>query len=206
MIGVARSRARLSWRRSDAVRLRQIRARGAGRTERHRPPQRERPGGGIETVRPTSDGWIEVEAFVRRSDPGVMERTRRRRHRDPRAKTRGEATRRSRGRRALSQDGLSSPRMKRPCVYIMASNRNETLYVGVTSDVARRAAEHRAGAIKGFTKRYGCKLLALLEPHERMDEAIAREEQIKSGSRKDKLALIERDNPLWNDLYETLNA
>ncbi len=86
--------------------------------------------------------------------------------------------------------------MKRPCVYIMASNRSGTLYVGVTSDVARRAAEHRAGAIKGFTKRYGCKLLVWLEPHERMDEAITREKQIKCGSRKDKLALIERESPL----------
>jgi len=95
--------------------------------------------------------------------------------------------------------------MKRPSVYIVARNRNETLYVGVTS-VARRAAEHRAGAIKGFTKRYGCKLLVWLEPHERMDEAIAREKRIESGSRTHKLALIERDNPLRNDLYETLNA
>jgi putative endonuclease len=96
--------------------------------------------------------------------------------------------------------------MKRPCVYIMASSRNATLYVGVTSDLPRRAYEHRTGAIKGFTKRYGCKLLVWYEPNERMDEAIAREKQIKSGSRKDKLALIERDNPLWNDLYEALNA
>ena len=64
----------------------------------------------------------------------------------------------------------------------------------------------REGEIAGLTKRYGCKLLVWMEPHERMDEAIAREKQIKSGSRKDKLVLIERDNPLWNDLYETLNA
>ena len=90
-------------------------------------------------------------------------------------------------------------------MYIMASRRNGTLYVGVTSDLPRRTAEHRAGAIAGFTKRYGCKFLVWMEPHERMDEAIAREKQIKSGSRGDKLALIERDNPLWNDLYETLN-
>ena len=96
--------------------------------------------------------------------------------------------------------------MKRPYVTIMASRRNGTLYVGVTSDIARRAAQHREGEIAGFTKRYGCKLLVWMEPHERMDEAIAREKQIKSGSRKDKLVLIERDNPLWNDLYETLNA
>jgi putative endonuclease len=96
--------------------------------------------------------------------------------------------------------------MKHPAVYIMASRRNGTLYVGVTSDIGRRAFEHRSGAVQGFTKRYGCTTLVWFEPHERIDEAIAREKQIKSGSRKDKLALIERDNPLWKDLYETLNA
>ncbi len=87
----------------------------------------------------------------------------------------------------------------------MASRRNGTLYVGVTSNIGRRAWEHRTGAIDGFTKRYGCKLLVWVEPHERMDEAIAREKQIKSGSRKDKLALIERDNAQWEDLFERLN-
>jgi putative endonuclease len=87
----------------------------------------------------------------------------------------------------------------------MASRRNGTLYVGVTSNIGRRAWEHRTGAIEGFTKRYGCKLLVWLEPHERMDAAIAREKRIKSGSRKDKLALIERDNPQWQDLFEGLN-
>jgi putative endonuclease len=96
--------------------------------------------------------------------------------------------------------------MKHPAVYIVASRRNGTLYVRVTSDIAQRASQHRTGAIKGFTRRYGCKLLVWFEPYDRMDEAIAREKQIKSGSRKDKLALIEHDNPLWTDLYETLNA
>ncbi len=96
--------------------------------------------------------------------------------------------------------------MKHPAVYIMASRRNGTLYVGVTSDIGQRAFQHRTGVIEGFTKRYGCKTLVWFEPHERMGEAIAREKQIKSGSRKDKLALIERDNPLWKDLYETLNS
>ncbi len=96
--------------------------------------------------------------------------------------------------------------MKHPFVYIMASRRNGTLYVGVTSDLARRTAEHRQGAIAGFTKRYDCKLLVWMEPHARMDEAIAREKQIKAGSRKDKLTLIESENPLWNDLYKILNA
>ncbi len=96
--------------------------------------------------------------------------------------------------------------MKRPCVYIMASKRNGTLYVGVTSDIGRRVYEHRSGAVDGFTKRYGCKRLVWYEPYDRMDEAIAREKQIKSRSRAKKLALIEADNPDWNDLYLTLNA
>ena len=95
--------------------------------------------------------------------------------------------------------------MRSPCVYIMASRRNGTLYVGVTSNIGRRAWEHRTGAIASFTKRYGCKLLVWMEAHERMEGAIAREKQIKSGSRKDKLPLIERDNPLWRDLFERLN-
>jgi putative endonuclease len=96
--------------------------------------------------------------------------------------------------------------MKHPAVYIMASKRNGTLYVGVTSDIGRRAFDHRTGAATGFTKRYRCTMLVWFEPHERMDEAIAREKQIKAGSRKDKLALIERDNPLWQDLFQTLNS
>ncbi len=95
--------------------------------------------------------------------------------------------------------------MRSPCVYIMANRRNGTLYVGGDFQHGRRAWEHRIGALGGFTKRCGCKLLVWIEPHERMDEAIAREKQIKSGSRKDKLALIERDNPLWEDLFDRLN-
>ena len=96
--------------------------------------------------------------------------------------------------------------MKRPCVYIMASKRNGTLYVGVTSDLSRRAFEHRIGAIEGFSRRYGCKLLVWFEPYDRMDEAIAREKQLKAGSRANKLALIEANNPDWADLYDSLNA
>jgi putative endonuclease len=95
--------------------------------------------------------------------------------------------------------------LKTPCVYIMASRRNGTLYCGATSDLARRAFEHRTGALDGFTKQYGCKLLVWYEVHERMDEAGAREKQIKSGSRAKKLAFIEAMNPDWVDLYDTLN-
>jgi putative endonuclease len=65
--------------------------------------------------------------------------------------------------------------VKKPAVYIMASRRNGTLYVGVTSDIGRRTSEHRTGAIEGFTKRYGGTMLVWFEPYERMDEAIIRE-------------------------------
>jgi putative endonuclease len=88
---------------------------------------------------------------------------------------------------------------------MVVSRRNGTLYCGVTSDLARRTFEHHAGAIEGFTKRYGCKTLVWYEPHGRMDNAIAREKQIKGGSRAKKVALIEAMNPDWRDLYETLN-
>ena len=94
--------------------------------------------------------------------------------------------------------------MREPVVYMMANKRNGTLYVGVTSDIGRRAYEHREGLYAGFTKRYNCKLLVWFEFHETMLDAIEREKQIKAGSRKDKLTLIETMNPEWNDLFETL--
>ncbi len=94
--------------------------------------------------------------------------------------------------------------MKQPCVYMRASKRHGTLYIGVTSDLPRRAFEHREGLAKGFTKKYGCKMLVWYEVHETMIEAITREKQIKAGSRAKKLALIEGLNPEWNDLFETL--
>jgi predicted GIY-YIG superfamily endonuclease len=106
----------------------------------------------------------------------------------------------------MTTEGGKEGAMKRPCVYIMASKRNGTLYVGVTSDLSRRAFEHRTGAIDGFSERYDCRLLAWFEPHDRMVEAIAREKQIKARSRANKLALIEASNPDWADLYESLNA
>jgi predicted GIY-YIG superfamily endonuclease len=89
---------------------------------------------------------------------------------------------------------------------MMASRRNETLYGGATSDLARRAYEHRAGLVDGFKNRYDCKFLVWCEPCERMDEAIAREKQIKGGSRAKKVALIAAMNLEWRDLYESLNA
>jgi putative endonuclease len=92
--------------------------------------------------------------------------------------------------------------MKEPAVYIMANKRNGTLYTGVTSNLLKRAWEHREGVSPGFTKRYGCKLLVWYERHDVMTSAIEREKQIKGGSRKKKLALIEASNPKWRDLYE----
>ena len=91
--------------------------------------------------------------------------------------------------------------MRSPCVYILASKRNGTLYVGVTSDLLTRVWQHRSGAIEGFTKKYGIKLLVYVEIHVRMSDAISREKQIKEWRRAWKLALIERDNPQWRDLY-----
>ena len=94
--------------------------------------------------------------------------------------------------------------MKQPAVYILASCRNGTLYTGVTSDVAKRVWQHREGLADGFTKRYGCKLLVWFELADTMDVAIAREKQIKGGSRAKKLALIEAANPEWRDLWEDI--
>ncbi len=91
-----------------------------------------------------------------------------------------------------------------PCVYMMANKRNGTLYTGVTSNLAQRVYQHREGLTPGFTTRYGCKLLVFYEPYERMDDAIAREKQIKGGSRARKIALIQAMNPEWRDLYEGL--
>lgn len=88
-----------------------------------------------------------------------------------------------------------------PAVYIMASDRNGTLYVGVTSNLLQRVWQHREGVVEGFTSRHGCKLLVWYEVHATMEYAILREKQIKGGSRKRKLALIESGNPLWRDLF-----
>jgi len=94
--------------------------------------------------------------------------------------------------------------MKLPAVYIMANKRNCTLYTGVTSNLPQRAWQHRGGMLPGFTTRYGCKRLVWYERHDDMTSAIEREKQIKAGSRKRKLALIEALNPEWRDLYEGL--
>ncbi|MDR2219265.1 MAG: GIY-YIG nuclease family protein [Methylobacillus sp.] len=91
--------------------------------------------------------------------------------------------------------------MKIPCVYILASKKNSTLYTGVTSNLVQRVWQHKEGIVEGFTKKYGVKLLVWYEIHATMESAIAREKQIKGGSRKKKLMLIEAKNPDWKDLY-----
>ena len=85
-------------------------------------------------------------------------------------------------------------------VYMMASKRNGTIYIGVTSALAIRVWQHKSGVKKGFTDRYGCKTLVWYEQHESIVEAIIREKAIKKWRRKWKLALIEANNPQWRDL------
>lgn len=93
---------------------------------------------------------------------------------------------------------------KQPAIYIMANQRNGTLYTGVTSDLIKRVYQHKHSRIPGFSTRYHCKILVYYEQSENMLSAIAREKQIKAGSRKNKLKLIESINPNWIDLYEKL--
>lgn len=87
---------------------------------------------------------------------------------------------------------------------MMANKRNGTIYTGVTSDLPKRVWQHREETFDGFTKRYGCKMLVWFELHETMENAILREKQIKAGSRKSKLALIEVQNPAWRDLFDDI--
>lgn len=94
--------------------------------------------------------------------------------------------------------------MSKPCVYILASKRNGTLYIGVTNDIARRSWEHRSAAADGFTERYRVKTLVHVEFHETMPDAILREKQMKKWRRAWKIELIEKGNPDWRDLYDDL--
>lgn len=87
-------------------------------------------------------------------------------------------------------------------VYIMASGRNGTLYVGVTSKLSLRVEQHKLGTFDGFSKTYGCKRLVWYERHTTMPEAILREKRIKRWRRDWKLALIEAANPQWRDLSD----
>ena len=93
---------------------------------------------------------------------------------------------------------------KQPCVYIQASDRNGTLYVGVTSDLIKRIWEHKNDSVPGFTKRYGVHDLVWYELHDSMESALAREKAVKEWKRPWKLELIEQENPGWKDLYPEL--
>jgi putative endonuclease len=93
---------------------------------------------------------------------------------------------------------------EQPAVYIMASKRNGTLYIGVSRNLARRIWEHRNDLVDGFTKRHVVHCLVYFEFHEDMNAAIAREKQLKKWNRAWKLELIERENPRWEDLWDEL--
>jgi putative endonuclease len=88
-----------------------------------------------------------------------------------------------------------------PAVYILASKRHGTLYIGVTSDLQKRTWEHKRNLVDGFTKRYGVHRLVYYELHGDMMAAISREKQIKKWNRAWKLELIEKQNPDWKDLW-----
>ena len=91
---------------------------------------------------------------------------------------------------------------RNPTVYIMASGFHGTIYIGVTSNLLQRIAQHREGTFGGFTAEYGCKRLVWFEMHGTMESAILREKQLKNWRREWKLALIEETNPSWRDLAE----
>lgn len=93
---------------------------------------------------------------------------------------------------------------KQPTVYILASQRNGTLYVGVTSNLVKRTWEHKNNLVEGFSKRYGIHHLVWYEVHENMYSAIMREKRLKGWKRAWKLKLIESTNPDWLDLYNTI--
>lgn len=90
-------------------------------------------------------------------------------------------------------------------VYIMANQRNGTLYSGSTVDLVRRTWEHREGFIPGFTRKYGCKMLVWFEVHPDLETALVREKRLKRWRRAWKLKLIEEMNPHWRDLWEDLS-
>ena len=91
-----------------------------------------------------------------------------------------------------------------PCVYIVASSRNGTLYIGVTSDLVARIWQHKNNVVEGFTKKYNVHLLVWYELHENMESAIGREKALKKWNRAWKLRLIEKFNPEWHDLYDQI--
>jgi putative endonuclease len=93
---------------------------------------------------------------------------------------------------------------RQPCVYLLASKRNGTLYTGVTSSLTKRIWEHKNNFADGFTKRYGVHTLVWYELHATMESAIRREKAIKNWKRAWKIKTIEEENPEWRDLYPDL--
>jgi putative endonuclease len=95
---------------------------------------------------------------------------------------------------------------KFPAIYILASARNGTLYIGVTSDLYDRVSTHKVSGFDGFTKKYGVTNLVWYEHHHSMNDAIKREKQLKEWKRAWKLRLIESMNPRWDDLHESIDS
>ncbi len=93
---------------------------------------------------------------------------------------------------------------KQGCVYILANRKNGTIYTGVTSNLPQRIYQHKNNLADGFTKKYGIHMLVYYECSEDMYSALSREKQIKGGSRKKKIVLIEKMNPMWRDLSEDI--
>ena len=91
-------------------------------------------------------------------------------------------------------------------VYLLASQRNGTLYTGVTSDLVKRVWEHREGVVEGFTSKYGVKHLVWFEVHDNAISAITREKQLKKWNREWKINLIQQENPTWRDLYADITS
>jgi len=100
--------------------------------------------------------------------------------------------------------GQSNMETKLYFVYILASKRNGTLYIGMTSNLLKRVDQHRKELVKGFTAKYGVHRLVYYEQYHNADDAIKREKQLKKWNRKRKLELIETDNPQWQDLFEEI--
>jgi putative endonuclease len=89
-------------------------------------------------------------------------------------------------------------------VYILASEKGGTLYIGVTNDLVRRVHEHRTGVVAGFTQKYGVHMLVYFEQTENVEAAIQREKRLKKWNRDWKIELIEKNNPNWDDLYASI--
>jgi putative endonuclease len=106
---------------------------------------------------------------------------------------------------SIRHPGLSPGTMKNEFyVYILASKKNGTIYIGVTSDLIKRVWEHKNKVVKGFTDKYDVNKLVYFEKHYSVESAIEREKKLKNWKRKWKMDLIEKDNYMWKDLYSDI--